>query len=450
MVAVNNQVQSSFKNSAFSHGLPFQYGKVYFVDSGIGSDDYAGDSSKRPFATLAQAATAIGNVSATDSGVRVIVAPGHAETLATAVDWDQAGVTITCLGQGTSRPTFTCNGVAGAGLTISANNVKLEGELFLGNLATLTSCLTITGTDVHVKGTEIRETTNGMLAGITVGSSDNDADRLLLEDVVIRMDEVGITNAGDAGIEFGADADNVTIRGCHVYGDFDDAALYIPAAGDDSENLTVENCWFENTEATGLYAVEVTSSGSMTGRFVNCDFVTRVDASEVAAVDDLVVVGCRAHTGVVGTDYADFPNYDGSGKKFVTKLTSSAMTAGNGYDACDTPQIFGVTGEVAVRVWGDCTTAVTSTCNTGTLELGVSGATAVLVPQITAGSSAIVAGDVLNNPTTTVGAGIQDTAFTVISSGADIEMTVGTNAMTAGVIDWYCEWYPLTAGSTGS
>jgi hypothetical protein len=31
-----------------------------------------------------------------------------------------------------------------------------------------------------------------------------------------------------------------------------------------------------------------------------------------------------------------------------------------------------------------------------------------------------------------------------LGGGEDIIATVATNNLTAGVIDWYCEWYPIS------
>src|SRR3990172_7673986 len=65
-------------------------GTVFFLDRAIGSDGNEGLSKDRPFATLDYAFSRC----ATNNGDYIIVAPGHAETITTAVGLDVAGGTV--------------------------------------------------------------------------------------------------------------------------------------------------------------------------------------------------------------------------------------------------------------------------------------------------------------------------------------------------------------------
>jgi len=106
--------------------------------------------------------------------------------------------------------------------------------------------------------------------------------------------------------------------------------------------------------------------------------------------------------------------------------------------------LFTVTGDVIVRILAVCKTALTSG-GAITVEVGVSGNTAALIAQI-ADAKDLIANEVWVDatPTTTLEAapaGVND-GF-IISNGQDIILTpAGT--FTAGVIDFYCSWKPLS------
>ena len=141
----------------------------------------------------------------------------------------------------------------------------------------------------------------------------------------------------------------------------------------------------------------------------------------------------------------------------VSKKVASAYTGGTAnshgdHDGTADPYtLFKVDGDVMISdFFGVCNVAVTSTSDTGTLEVGVTGNTAKLLAQTTAGSGTIVAGDVLTDAGSE--AGVDVNAFSgakhYIANGADIIETLATNNMTAGQIDWYCVWAPVEAGAT--
>ncbi len=135
---------------------------------------------------------------------------------------------------------------------------------------------------------------------------------------------------------------------------------------------------------------------------------------------------------------------------YMPDLTVSAerKTIGNYSFAVDTGAqgaytIFTVTGDIALSVFGICKTAVTGV--NATIELGVAGNTAILIAQTTAAN--LILNEIWfdSSPTTTVEsiAAATNTAF-VISAGQDIILTIGTADLTAGVIDFYALWKPLS------
>lgn len=111
--------------------------------------------------------------------------------------------------------------------------------------------------------------------------------------------------------------------------------------------------------------------------------------------------------------------------------------------------LFSVDGDCLVRVLATVQTSVTSTSSTGTLEVGVTGNTAVLMPQTTANGTNLTAGSawVDNSPTVKAEALPAATAvlnWALVASGADIIATIATNSMTAGALTFYCQYIPLS------
>ena len=111
--------------------------------------------------------------------------------------------------------------------------------------------------------------------------------------------------------------------------------------------------------------------------------------------------------------------------------------------------LFTVSGDVLVRVCASVDVAVTSTSGTTTLEVGIAGNTACLCIQDIVDGAAFVIGD---SWTKTVaasdnGAELAD-EYVIVGNGATIILTGNVDDITAGDIDFYCEWIPLSAGAT--
>lgn len=118
-------------------------------------------------------------------------------------------------------------------------------------------------------------------------------------------------------------------------------------------------------------------------------------------------------------------------------LTFDGSTVGDvGTDA-----LFTVTGDVAVCIFGQCTSDLTDSGGTATLEVGISGNTAALIAQTTA--TGIDAGEVwLDNAAATVET-LPSTKL--LKRSASIIATTATEAITGGAIVFYCFWYPLSS-----
>lgn len=79
-------------------------------------------------------------------GDKIIVLPGHTETLssATALNLDVAGITIEGMGTGTLRPTLTLDTATTTTIPVSANNITLKNLIFTANYADIVSVFTLT------------------------------------------------------------------------------------------------------------------------------------------------------------------------------------------------------------------------------------------------------------------------------------------------------------------
>lgn len=105
--------------------------------------------------------------------------------------------------------------------------------------------------------------------------------------------------------------------------------------------------------------------------------------------------------------------------------------------------IFTVTGDVVMKVFGVCDVAVTSG-GAATIELGVSGNTAVLIAQATA--TDLILNEIWHDasPTTTVEQIDPTGREFIIAGGQDVILTIATADLTAGDIDFYALWVPLS------
>lgn len=106
--------------------------------------------------------------------------------------------------------------------------------------------------------------------------------------------------------------------------------------------------------------------------------------------------------------------------------------------------IFTITGDVLLQVFGICDVALLGA--TATIELGVSGNTAVLIAQAT--GTDLIADEIWHDasPTTTIEQiDVDGARMFIIAGGQDAIFTIGTADLTAGDIDFYALWRPLSS-----
>ncbi len=123
------------------------------------------------------------------------------------------------------------------------------------------------------------------------------------------------------------------------------------------------------------------------------------------------------------------------GMRQSKSITFAAATTG----AVGTTTLFTVTGTVAINVIGFCTTDLTGS---GTIEVGVAGNTAVLCDQQSA--TAIDNHEVWYDDVLAVGGNVYGTWHVI---NQDVIQTIASNTVTAGVLNYYCTYVPLSDGA---
>ena len=123
--------------------------------------------------------------------------------------------------------------------------------------------------------------------------------------------------------------------------------------------------------------------------------------------------------------------------KLESTWTFSELTTG----AIGSHTLFTVTGNVLVSVFGICDTNLAG--SGADFEVGVTGNTAGLIAQI-ADAEDLGDGDIYIDGTPEVGVAPVPSTF-ILNDGLDILLKITGAAVTAGVVDWYCLWRPLSS-----
>jgi hypothetical protein len=246
-------------------------GDIWWVDSGSATGADSAGSGQNPDAPFLTIDYAIG-VAAANNGDLIFVMPGHAETIsgAAGIDMDQAGQSVIGLGQGADRPTITMSAV-GSTFEMAAASCRVKNLLFVVTDDT-TVVIDINSTDCIVEDCEIRfGTGKEFVTGIDInGGGANACDRTTIRNCKI----ISTAAAGSTqGIELGEVADDVTIDGCDIRGDFSSAAIHNPT-GKVLTNLRISNCYLQNDQ-TGDHALELVSActGILANNFYHTDIV---------------------------------------------------------------------------------------------------------------------------------------------------------------------------------
>lgn len=210
-----------------------------------------------------------------NAGDVIFVAPGHSETVTSAITVNKAGVRIIGLGSGTSRPSITGNGTIDA-INVTAANVTIENIQFPApGTDDQTSDINVAAAGVTIKNTyHIGSTTaKNKTDIITVASGGDD---VTIDGLVAYNTVVDVVSA----ISLEAAVARPTIKNCRVMGTFSTAVLMDEAT---ATLASIEDNVFKNTKAAT--AVVTFATGNTTGvmRFNHVSGRHTTLASNVAA-----------------------------------------------------------------------------------------------------------------------------------------------------------------------
>lgn len=169
--------------------------------------------------------------------------------------------------------------------------------------------------------------------------------------------------------------------------------------------------------------------------------------TEIATIDAELTLG-RVDINDIETD---------TGTTLPALITGNRqVTVGNWNFTADTGAtnpytIFTVTGDILCTSVGVADVALLSTPLDSTVELGVSGNTAICIAQIAAANDLAI-NEIWQDatPTATVEAFDYTGLDLIITNGQDIIFTIGGTALTAGDIDFYLFWVPLSSDASVS
>lgn len=131
-------------------------------------------------------------------------------------------------------------------------------------------------------------------------------------------------------------------------------------------------------------------------------------------------------------------------------FTKADVTAGTAWTTGNSPiTVFTVTGNVMLNVFGVVTTPLTSTSSTGTIALGTASGTGTIIAATTVnGTKLHTTGFVWCDTTASSNIAAMSGTTAWYACSGNLIVTIATNSLTAGGIILYCNWVPMSAGSS--
>lgn len=475
-------------NAVSIRGVPLALahpGKVFFVNStavlpedGVsGADTPSAGTYHRPFATLDYA---IGQCTASRNDV-IFLMPGHSETLATAgaIAVDVDGISIVGLGQGADRPTFTFSDTAST-MTVSGNDVSIENIITTPSIDSVVSPIVVSGANVnldyeHQDASSAIEAVRAILTtaaadglnvklkytGFAAGNACVNAIRLVGgNNVAVDIDFHGV--ASTSVVEFHTTAcTNVVVKG-YVFnsGTTDGSKLVVDTVTGSTWFATINDgaagASYSGGSAAALASDDISAVSSLIGTIdsaVTSDLHGKLGTdTEMAdrSVYDLINGGGPAAAATAAAAANDVSLYAVTRYLSELQVPRTVLKSTGDLTAFGTSKnLFTVTGDVMVQVFASVDVAVTSTSGTTTLSVGVAGKTAGLIAADTVDNTAFDIGDSwAYGFAADTNAGLIDTGWAIVGNSATIILTGSVDDITAGDIDFYCRYIPLTSGSS--
>lgn len=231
----------------------FLTGNNYYVYSGVAASG-DGSSPSLAFSTIAAAVA----VCTANNNDKIIVLPGHTETVASAaaINLSTAGISLIGLGYGSNRPTLSFATSTAASFRVSAANCWIENFLFIGVVDALVSPIQIQAADCALVNCEYRDTAATQCTDCILTTAA--ANRLLIKNFRYDGDTAAGTNAAIAIVG----GDRITIDGLWMDGNFAVAGIDIRTTA--TTDLEVRNAQFRNRTGAGASS-EIFLKDTITG-----------------------------------------------------------------------------------------------------------------------------------------------------------------------------------------
>jgi hypothetical protein len=245
----------------------FAPGNVFFVQSTSTNAQDAAGSGQTPDAPFKTIAYAVGQCSA-DQGDIIVVLPGHVETITAAagVNLNVNGITVLGLGDGRQRPQINYTTAAGASFDINNARCRIENLVFTPTgVASVTSAVNVKAADCVIRNCEFEHATatNQAASCITTTAA---ANRLLIDSCFFH----GSNNAGTVNAINIVGGDAIRIVNSLFTGAYHVSSGVINVATTDSTNLEIVGNVTDNFTANNTKAVAVTAA--TTGQVANNRF----------------------------------------------------------------------------------------------------------------------------------------------------------------------------------
>lgn len=246
-------------------------GDVFFVDSGAagtGSDALgAGSDPDNPFITLAFALTQC----TANNGDFIFLMPGHAETIASSIGIDVAGVSVIGLGSGNDRPTFTTTLTTTQAFEITAASVRLSNIIMSpgGSEGSFIGIFVNTADGVEVDNVEfLQHATFGYAVMVQFT---NAADCIFRDSVLNGLDGA----SGASGLRIRGSSRLIVTRNI-IQGNF--SAGCIEPLSSACAQVTITHNVLANQSANGTITMFATSTGTLAYNSLS-DRHTAIDAT---------------------------------------------------------------------------------------------------------------------------------------------------------------------------
>lgn len=279
---VKSNYPNGFPNGVDIRGIPVLNtygGNLFWVDSGNGSDQKSRGTERRPFATLDYA---VGRCTANNGDI-ILLKAGHAETITadSGVDIDVAGIAVIGLGTGDDRPTFTFTTAVAADFKLAAANTTVKNILFVAGIDALTGPVEISADDCALIDSEYRDDDTNNYETTDVIVTTSTPLRMLIDGFKYIHDGGSGGTQNQSVIQLNG-ADKAVLRNCHLVADSGTGVIEDATT---SDQILIENCIVESTEASPTVAILLT--GTTTGTIRNTNLRVASGTTYLTAANDM-------------------------------------------------------------------------------------------------------------------------------------------------------------------